>query len=269
MQDEELAPEAESPAHAWRVVEEWGESPTQLPAPAAPAPGYSGIEEHSKPFHSFIEHSMFFAFPPLFAAVIYFSTARLYELELLWLIAIAVPLSFVLGDLVTGVVHWAADTYGTDETPIIGHSLVRPFRLHHIYPKDICTHNVVTTLGNSCILGVPLLSFCLYFLWDDDVPARTAFATFTTAVVSLVTVATNQFHKWAHQDAPPLLARLLQRAHLVLTPSNHQTHHTDPFDNYYCITNGWMNALLHRLKFFRGLEAMLRWVGIRPTGRKV
>lgn len=211
---------------------------------------------------------MFFTFPFLFVAVFYFSTARLYELELLWLLVLGLPLSLVIGDFVTGVVHWAADTYGTDETPIIGHSLVRPFRLHHTYPKDICTHNVVTTLGNSCILGVPLLTLCLFFVGDEDAPWWLAFTTFVTAMMSLVTVATNQFHKWAHQDEPSLFARWLQRTHVVLTPSNHQTHHTAPYDKYYCITNGWLNPLLYKLKFFRGLEAVLRLLGIRPTGRK-
>ena len=266
IEDEQLGLEVERPAPALRVVE--ARRDAARASRPAPPPGYSGVADHSTPLHSFIEHSMFCAFPLLFAAVFYHSTARLYELELLWLVAVAVPLSFVLGDLLTGVVHWAADTYGTDETPVIGHSLIRPFRLHHVYPKDITTHNLVTTLGNSCIMGVPLMGLCLFLILDEEAPAWVAFTTFAAAIVALVTVATNQFHKWAHQDAPPRLARLLQRARLVLTPMNHQTHHTDPFDSYYCITNGWLNPLLCRLRFFRGLEAALRWLGVRPTGRK-
>ena len=230
--------------------------------------GYSGVVERPKPLHAIMEHSMFYAFQPLLVSVFYLSTARLYELELLWLILLAVPLSMVLGDLVTGVVHWSADTYWTDETPIIGHSLIKPFRLHHLYPKDICTHNLVTTIGNSCILAVPLLATCIYFLLDEQVSGWLAFATFTLAGLALVTVATNLFHKWAHQDQPGRVARLLQRARLVLGPANHQVHHTEPFDKYYCITNGWLNPVLQKLRFFRGLEMMLRWFGIRPTGRK-
>lgn len=277
VEDEQLEAEVERPAPALRLVADPRRGPARVRKKQAPAPttqtaaapaGYSGVEEHSTRLHSVIEHTMLFAFPPLFAAVFYHSAARLYELELLWLAALALPLSFVLGDLLTGVVHWAADTYGTDETPVIGHSLIRPFRLHHLYPKDITTHNVVTTLGNSCIMGVPLMGFCLFFVADEEASGWLAFASFVAAVVALVTVATNQFHKWAHQDAPPRLARLLQRARLVLTPDNHQTHHTEPFDSYYCITNGWLNPLLRRLRFFRGMEAALRSVGIRPTGRK-
>lgn len=237
-------------------------------AAAAAATGYSGITEHSTPLHSLVEHSMFYAFPPLFLAVSYLAAARLYELELLWLALVALPLSLLLGDLVTGLVHWAADTYGTERTPVIGQSLIKPFRLHHLYPKDICTHSAVTTLGNTCILAVPLLSVFLYILLSDPVPGWLAFAKLAGALAILVTVFTNQFHKWAHADAPPRLARLLQRARLVLTPAHHQTHHTEPFDSYYCITNGWLNPLLRRLRLFRHMETALRFVGIRPAGER-
>jgi len=68
-------------------------------------------------------------------------------------------------------------------------------------------------------------------------------------------VATNQFHKWAHQENPSAFARWLQRKRLVLEPAHHQRHHTRPFDVNYCITNGWLNPVLNRLKFFRRLEA--------------
>lgn len=103
------------------------------------AAGYSGVEEHSTPFHAFLEHSTTFLFPLFLLANLYFSLSQLHELELLWLALLAIPLSLVLGDLISGLVHWTADTYFSEDTPIIGQSLVKPFRLHHLYPRDICT----------------------------------------------------------------------------------------------------------------------------------
>lgn len=45
---------------------------------------------------------------------------------------------------------------------------------------------------------------------------------------------------------------------------HHNVHHTDPFDrfvpsdrSYYCITNGWMNPVLMKIGFWRGLEAVV------------
>ena len=192
----------------------------------------------------------------------YFSLSQLHELDLLWLTLLAIPLSLVLGDLVSGLVHWTADTYFSEETPIIGQSLVKPFRLHHLYPRDICTHDLVTTVGNVCIIAVPVLAVCISLLWLWEDSSWLAFLILCIALMSLATVLTNQFHKWAHQEAPSRFVRFLQRTRVVLRPSHHQVHHTKPFNMHYCITNGWLNPLLNKLRFFRGLEAGLRLVGI-------
>jgi ubiquitin-conjugating enzyme E2 variant len=226
------------------------------------AAGYSGIEEHSTPFHAFLEHSTTLLFPLFLLANLYFSLSQLHELELLWLALLAIPLSLVLGDLVSGLVHWTADTYFSEDTPIIGPSLVKPFRLHHLYPRDICTHDLVTTVGNVCILAVPVLGVCISLLWFWEASSWLAFLILCISLMSLATVLTNQFHKWAHQEAPSRFVRLLQGTRLVLRPDHHQIHHTKPFNMHYCITNGWLNPLLNRIGFFRGLEAGLRSIGI-------
>lgn len=230
--------------------------------------GYSGVHEHSGPVHSFLEHATLLVFPVLFALNLYWAASRLYKLDLLWLIALAIPLGVLGGDLVSGIVHWAADTYGSEDTPVIGPSLVKPFRLHHIYPRDICTHGLVETTGNVCILAVPALSLSLYLMWLMPKSGWLAFSVAWLALTAAATAATNQFHKWAHQESPSSLARWLQRRRLVLEPEHHQMHHTEPFNMNYCITNGWLNPLLNRLKFFRRLEAGLGLVGIETAGAK-
>ena len=231
----------------------------------APSHGYSGIEEHSGPVHSVLEHTTLLLFPVVFLFNLHWAGSLLYELGLIWLIAVAIPLGIVGGDLVSGIVHWAADTYGSEETPLIGPSLVKPFRLHHIYPRDICTHGLVELTGNVCILAVPALSLSLYLLWLMPDSGWLAFAAICFALLAAATVATNHFHMWAHQESPSRLARWLQRRRIVLEPQHHQMHHTLPFDRNYCITNGWLNPLLNKLKFFRRLEAVLLFFGIRTA----
>lgn len=226
------------------------------------AAGYSGIKEHSTPFHSFLEHASTLLFPIMLGAALYFSISQLHESELLWLVILGIPISIVLGDLVSGLVHWTADTYFSEDTPIIGQSLVKPFRLHHLYPRDICTHNLVITIGNVCILAVPVLALSIYLLWVWNDSSWLAFVVLCIALMSLATVLTNQFHKWAHQEQPSRFVRGLQRTRLVLAPNHHQVHHTKPFNMHYCITNGWLNPLLNKVGFFRGMEAGLRFLGI-------
>ncbi len=229
--------------------------------------GYSGIDDHSEPLHSFLEHSTSLIFPFLFALNVYWSGARLYEHDLMWLTVVAIPLGILGGDFVSGIVHWAADTYCSEDTPIVGPSLVKPFRRHHIYPRDICTHNLVATVGNVCILAVPVLSLSLILLWFSQ-HELLAFGVLCTALMAAATVATNQFHKWAHQEVPPAYARPLQRLRLVLEPTHHSLHHTEPFESHYCITNGWLNPLLNKIKFFRRLESGLALVGIQTAKAK-
>jgi hypothetical protein len=229
------------------------------------ASGYSGEHEQSTPFHSFLEHSTVFLFPVAFGLTLYFGLARLYHLDGLWWALLAIPLGVVGGDLISGLVHWFADNYFSEDTPVIGRSLVKPFRVHHIYPTDITTHNLVEVAGNACILAVPVLAFCLYLLWLVPHSGWLAFKVVCVAVVAITTVATNQFHKWAHEEAPSSLTRWLQRTRLVLEPSHHELHHTPPFTLHYCITNGWLNPLLNRIKFFRRLESFLSFFGLRPA----
>lgn len=231
------------------------------------ASGYSGIHEQSTPLHSFLEYSTLFLFPVVFGLTLYLGLARLYQLDILWWVLLAVPLGVIGGDLLSGLVHWFADTYFSEDTPVIGRSLVKPFRLHHLHPRDITTHNLVEIAGNVCILAVPVLAFCLYLLWLLPESGWLAFKVVCMAVVAITTVATNQFHKWAHQEEPSSVVRWLQRKRLVLDPSHHDRHHTPPFNLHYCITNGWLNPFLNRIKFFRRLEALLRFFGIRPANK--
>ena len=86
----------------------------------------------------------------------------------------------------------------------------------------------------------------------------------TTAVFSVVlwVLFTNQFHKWAHLDAPPRWIGILQRLNLVLPRDHHAIHHSAPYAKYYCITVGWLNEPLYRFRFFQ----MLEWIITAVTG---
>jgi plasmanylethanolamine desaturase len=238
--------------------------PADQRAESFPTPGYSGTREHPTPAHAFLEQSTSILFPILLLPTVYFSFDRLYDLELFWLAALSIPLAMVIGDFVGGLVHWAADTYFSEDTPVIGPALIKPFRQHHLFPRDICTHTLVSIVGNVCILAVPILSVCLYLLWVSQ-HGLIAFAILCTALMAAATVGTNVFHKWAHQEKPAAGIRWLQRTRLILEPQHHQVHHTEPFQKHYCITNGWLNPLLNRIGFFRKLEGLLRFLGVKTT----
>jgi ubiquitin-conjugating enzyme E2 variant len=232
-------------------------------APSRPAArGGSGADSWT--LHRSLEVSAAVLFPLLFVSPLLLSWQRLSEAGAGWLVVPGALLGLVFGDFVTGLVHWAADTYGGEDMPVIGQSLVKPFRVHHARPLEICEHGVVETVGNTCILAAPLLTLFIVVAASGETSAAAAFAVFTAVVTVGVTVATNQFHKWAHQAAAPRAVRALQRAGIILSPEHHRAHHTAPFESSYAITNGWLNPLLNRTRFFRRLERALRAFGVKP-----
>ena len=171
-----------------------------------------------------------------------------------WLALTAFMAGFVLADFVSGFVHWAADTWGTPEWPLVGKALIRPFREHHVDQKEITRHDFVETNGNNCFVSIgPALGAALL--------PQTGAGFFFTAVLMfslcLFILGTNQFHKWSHLDEPPRWVALLQRANLILPPEHHAQHHAAPYAKYYCITVGWLNEALFRLRFFQTLERMM------------
>jgi sterol desaturase/sphingolipid hydroxylase (fatty acid hydroxylase superfamily) len=172
-----------------------------------------------------------------------------------WPLAISVIGGFVLADFLSGVAHWAGDTVGDERTPFLGKNFVMPFRMHHVDPKDITRHDFIETNGNSSIASVPVM-VGLWFITPREANWL-HFLCITLAVAAFFVFCTNQFHKWAHADAPPRVVRWLQRAGIILSPEHHAIHHAAPHDKYYCITVGWMNPLLTRIKFFRACEAVM------------
>ncbi len=171
-----------------------------------------------------------------------------------FLVLSAFMLGYVLADFISGFVHWIADTWGTPECPVVGKALIRPFREHHVDPKEITRHDFIETNGNNCFISiVPAIAAALI---PQHGPGSLFAATLMFSL-TLWVLFTNQFHKWAHLDSPPALIDWLQRANLILPRDHHAVHHAAPYAKYYCITVGWLNEALFRLRFFQTLEQII------------
>lgn len=181
-----------------------------------------------------------------------------------WLVLTGFIVGFFLADFTSGFVHWMGDTWGSTEMPVLGKALIRPFREHHVDEKAITRHDYIETNGSNCGIAVPWAIGSLF------IPLGSAIGLFAaTSIISMIfwVMMTNQFHKWAHlnEDQRGPVINFLQKWHLVLPPAHHQIHHTAPFSTYYCITTGWLNWPLHKLRFFRIAERLVTAVtGLVP-----
>ena len=168
----------------------------------------------------------------------------------------------VVADLMSGVVHWVADTWGHESWPVIGPRLLRPFRVHHVNPDDMLGRGFLDLNGDVALLTLPLLATA--WLLPTESRAGLAAATFFTAWAAWA-LPTNQVHQWAHMVRPPRAVRWLQRARVILPPAAHRVHHASPYATHYCITTGWNNAWTARTGFFTGLERIVtRLTGLVP-----
>jgi hypothetical protein len=169
-----------------------------------------------------------------------------------WTIPVIV-IAGVAADLVSGLVHWAADTWGRDTLPVLGPRFLRPFRVHHVNPDDLLRRSFVDCNGDVALLNAPVLAAALVLplegLWAPAALALAAFAAWS--------LPTNQVHQWAHMPQPPRPVQWLQSRRLILGRAAHQHHHVSPYATNYCIATGWCNRWLTRVDAFARLERLI------------
>jgi hypothetical protein len=194
---------------------------------------------------------LFIALAIRLAAVLFSGSSALFALP-------ALLAGYLLADFVTGTTHWFCDTFFETDTPVIGKTVIQPFREHHVYPQRITRYRFIEQDTTSFFLMLPLLAAAV--AQDAPQPGSIGGLLGGCFVLGLSTglFGTNLFHKWAHEDTPPAATRWLQRRGLILSPERHQRHHGD-YSCGFCVTSGWMNPLLDAVSFFPRVERAVRF----------
>jgi plasmanylethanolamine desaturase len=155
----------------------------------------------------------------------------------------------LLADFITGVVHWMEDSYWSPETPILGKWVVNANLAHHKNGQDFLKKSWLESSWDLALAGIVMLAIAIYYhqlSWEVLL--------FVTIIVNA-----NQIHKWAHitrYENKPFIIGLLQKMYILQRTNHHGQHHRKPNNSHYCTVTNFLNPLLDKLQFWRGLEAI-------------
>lgn len=180
-----------------------------------------------------------------------------------WGLLLAVLAGLYVADLVSGLLHWAFDTWFNENIGFV-RRMVLQVREHHVYPNRIFdihfTHDAGTLSWIALILTAPVLAWATLVAGASS--ALSAYAIVAASVFSVVLVFMLETHKCGHRPRNPAAVRWLQKSGLLLSVPHHIRHHSGNHDVNYCIVNGWADRTLGRLGLFRALE----WLVARLAG---
>lgn len=170
-------------------------------------------------------------------------------------------LAFAVGtfaaDLVTGLLHWAFDTWFSPHRGVF-RRMVAIVRDHHVRPDEIFLFRFATDIGVLSWFGAlgafTLLLATLPLASSDSLVCGLALSAIVFSVnVSLM----YEYHKWGHRRQRGPIVRIAQRLGLLLSPDHHLQHHRGAHDSHYCLVNGMADRTLGSLGLFRGLERVI------------
>ncbi|KAL9708170.1 hypothetical protein quinque_011688 [Culex quinquefasciatus] len=183
-----------------------------------------------------------------------------FRIERISKVLVAAMFGILTADFGSGLVHWGADTWGSVELPIVGKNFLRPFREHHIDPTSITRHDFIETNGDNFMVALPLLGKLAWnFFTRTNAEIQQEYALSAYLFLCSIFIAmTNQIHKWSHTYwGLPRWVLFLQNHHIILPRRHHRIHHVAPHETYFCITTGWLNWPLEKIKFWSTLEAVI------------
>lgn len=176
-----------------------------------------------------------------------------------YLLILAVLGATYVADFVTGLLHWAFDTWFAETSAM--ERMVLLVREHHTHPERIFSYKFRQDAGLlswfAALAAAPMLAISVFDVLGPQ--AGCAFAV-ASIVTSLEIVFMLQFHKCGHTTQPGPLVRCLQAIHVLLPARHHLQHHAGAHDRNYCLVNGLFDRTAGALGFWRGLEALVSFL---------
>ena len=161
--------------------------------------------------------------------------------------AACIAASVLVADFVTGIFHWAEDTWlAPGQSTFLDKYVTQDNIDHHAHPGKIraghywATNRVCIAL--AAVVAAILLLFQVH-LWEPY---------FVLAILS----QSNQIHMWSHSSRAPRFVQFLQRYGILQSPKHHAIHHKAPYASKFCTVTEFLNPVLDRAGLWRALESV-------------
>jgi ubiquitin-conjugating enzyme E2 variant len=175
------------------------------------------------------------------------------------IVAAAVLIGYLGADFLSGSVHWFCDSFFREDTPLIGRTVIWPFRDHHRHPTAITRYRLLEQDATSYFILIPPLATAVRRGVPEASDAAALALHAALCGFAVGAFGTNLFHKWAHSADVGSFVAWLQRHRLILSPEAHRVHHRT-YTGGYCVTSGWLNRGLDAVDFFGRLERCIRFL---------
>jgi len=170
-------------------------------------------------------------------------------LDLVWIAGCVVA-----ADFLTGVMHWAEDTWlAPGRSALLDRYIVRDNIEHHRRPGSIRSGTYWETNRVTIVLAAAGVAGC----------ALGHVAAWHPYLLLSLLSHSNQVHKWAHSSKVPAAVRTLQSVGVLQSPAQHARHHKNPYATNFCAITDFVNPALDRIAFWRALEWMIERLGAR------
>ena len=161
---------------------------------------------------------------------------------------IMLPAVVVAIDFLSGFVHWFFDTQVKPSNTFLGRIAVDILD-HHVRPGRTAEVGFMTSAWRPALMvAMPLVSIAVLLPWPSWLAASIFWIGFLSVVVP-------QTHKEAHMSERPAMITWMQKTHLIINPDSHQAHHDDNRESF-CVFTGWLNPILNKTRFWRGMELL-------------
>ena len=180
-----------------------------------------------------------------------------------WLLVLTTLVALFVADVMSGVVHWATDTW-FDE--IMSERVISIAREHHLHPHHIVGYGVRDYIAYSAWPTMIMLGPIGMILTLLPTPSPVLFhVVWSMFIISTCMYFGTYAHRLGHKRSEWAIVRLMQRCHLLIDVRHHNVHHRDNHDVRYCVITGWANYVCDRIGFWRGLERVIhRLTGAVP-----